>query len=101
MIVWGWNRIGKVTASQKALRQIYHQSRYNAAYCYYKYALRLRQPEERNKYLNFGKGCIVDTQRVFPQMGVPRCGQVQCTAQGHSRGIAGEACRVADARPKK
>ncbi len=68
-IIWGWNRIGKLTASQKSFREIYHESRYNAAYCYYKYALRLRQPEERNKYLNFGKSCILDTQRVFPQMG--------------------------------
>lgn len=68
-LIWGWNRIGKLTASQKAFRDIYHQSRYNAAYCYYKYALRLKQQEERNKYLTFAKSCIVDTQRIFPQMG--------------------------------
>ncbi len=68
-IVWGWNRIGQATARFEQYREIYHQSRYNAAYCYYKYALRLRTQAEREKYLKFAKDCIVYTQRLFPTMG--------------------------------
>ncbi|MHB8969026.1 MAG: hypothetical protein ACYC3X_02995 [Pirellulaceae bacterium] len=68
-IIWGWNRIGQTTARYEQYREIYHQTRYNAAQCYYKYALRLRTQEEREKYLKFAKDCIVYTQRAFPTMG--------------------------------
>ncbi|MHB8955764.1 MAG: hypothetical protein ACYC4U_22525 [Pirellulaceae bacterium] len=68
-ILWGWNRISQATARFEQYRDIYHQARYNAAHCYYKYALRLRKPDERAKYLNYAKDCIVFTQRLFPTMG--------------------------------
>jgi tetratricopeptide (TPR) repeat protein len=68
-IIWGWNRIGQATVHREPYREIYHQTRYNAAYCYYKYALRLRTQVEREKYLKFAKDCIVYTQRAFPTMG--------------------------------
>ncbi len=68
-LIWGWNRIAQTVSRYEAYRDVYHQARFNAAQCHYKYALRLRAPADRQKYLQSAKDYIVFTQRLYPQMG--------------------------------
>ncbi len=67
--VWGWSRIARIAQREKRLRDAFHEARYNSALCHHKLSLRLRQPEDRQKYLNLAKNEIVFTQRLFPDMG--------------------------------
>jgi tetratricopeptide (TPR) repeat protein len=68
-LIWGWNRIAQIVSRYEEYREVYHQARFNAAQCHYKYALRLRTPADRQKYLKSAKDYIVFTQRLYPQMG--------------------------------
>jgi len=72
LVIWGWSRIARNTQMQKQYRDTFHEARYNTALCHYKYALRLRQASDREKYLNRAKNDIVLTQRLFPAMGDER-----------------------------
>ncbi len=67
--IWGWSRIARITQRSKQYREAFHEARYNTAACHYKFALRLRQPADRTKYLKLAKDDVVLTQRMFPNMG--------------------------------
>jgi tetratricopeptide (TPR) repeat protein len=68
-VVWGWSRIARVTQRYPQYRETFHQARYNTALCHYKYALRLKQKEQQQKFLTQARNDIEFTQRLYPNMG--------------------------------
>lgn len=68
-IIWGWNRIAQATERLPDFRELYHEARYNAASCYYAYALKMRSAPDREKYLKIAQESIVLMYRLNPKMG--------------------------------
>jgi tetratricopeptide (TPR) repeat protein len=67
--VWGWSRIARVTQRYPQYRDTFHQARYNTAYCHYKYALRLREKSDQQKFLQQARNDIEFTRRLYTNMG--------------------------------
>jgi hypothetical protein len=79
-IIWGWARIAKTMqqsppynnpqdASHKEFVRLFHQARYNMAYCNYLQALGQTVKDERDKYLKAADYALTITEQYTPDMG--------------------------------
>jgi tetratricopeptide (TPR) repeat protein len=70
-IIWGWGKIGKLTAGRKEFEDIFFESRLALAECRYRYALALAASNKQNsdRYLEMAKQDIWFTFRLYPELG--------------------------------
>ena len=67
-VVWGWGTLASKTQNQKKYSETFHKSRYNLAFCRYRQALSLPEPQ-RAKGLSKAKRDIAWTQVLRRDLG--------------------------------
>ena len=70
-VVWGWQKIAKLTAVSKTHADIFHKARYNMAVCQMQLALELGGQDKKDA-LEAAEKSIVRLQILYPEMGGPR-----------------------------
>lgn len=79
-IIWGWHRIAKTMqgappfadvndASHKEFVKLFHQARYNVAWCAYMQGMAQTSKDERDKHLKQADYAITITEQYTPDMG--------------------------------
>jgi hypothetical protein len=66
--IWGWAKIGQITARYEQYRNIFFDSRYKLVLCRVAYALRHKETT-REKYLRMAKSDIRYTAELYPDLG--------------------------------
>jgi tetratricopeptide (TPR) repeat protein len=66
--VWGWGGIARRVESNDSLYRLYHQARYNLAFCRVQYALS-KSGRRRTELLNQAQRDITVVYRLYPKMG--------------------------------
>jgi tetratricopeptide (TPR) repeat protein len=72
-VIWGWKKIASVTS--RLLDQYsdtFFDAQYNAAYCYYKRAMREKNAARTKTLLGYAKRDITLTKKLYPDMGGPK-----------------------------
>ncbi len=69
-VVWGWARTAATVANNPRFSDIFHEARYNMAFCRMKYALSL-SGDERTRTLRQAETDIAVIARLYPEMGGP------------------------------
>ncbi len=73
--IWGWNRIGQLTASRVSdenFREIYFDARYNLALCRRLIGLAQTNADARKRELTQAAGIVRQTRIVYPNFGSPQ-----------------------------
>jgi hypothetical protein len=69
-LFWGWARIAKMAAGGGAYGPVFHEARYNLAWCRYAYAL-ARPAAERDALLEQAENDIALVRELCPALGGP------------------------------
>lgn len=70
-LIWGWGSLSQKLGRSPAHRELFHEARYNLAYCRFAYANRIPS-EHRSKHLKMAKNDLVFTARLYPKLGGER-----------------------------
>jgi hypothetical protein len=68
-IVWGWGKIGQLTAGRKDFEPVFLEARYNLARCRYEYARRSQDEEAKTRYLDLAKKDVWFTYNYSKELG--------------------------------
>ncbi len=68
-IIWGWGKIGKMTAGRKEFEAAFFESRYELARCRFEYARQIKDDASQKRYIELAKQDIWYTYRLYPQLG--------------------------------
>ncbi|HYW79980.1 MAG TPA: hypothetical protein VE890_10415, partial [Thermoguttaceae bacterium] len=69
--IWGWGKIAARVARSPAHAQIFHEARYNLAYCRFQWALSMAAAEKKEMLAQAEKDILI-TERLYPDMGGPQ-----------------------------
>jgi len=64
-IIWGWGRIFQITARYPDFRNVFHEARYNLAFCYLNMSKAAKSTDDKNKLLEKAKKAILQTQQLY------------------------------------
>ena len=67
--VWGWGELARQVQSEARFRDVFHEARYNLAFCRFRQAQMATERSERAKLAEAAQDDILVTQRFFPDMG--------------------------------
>jgi Tfp pilus assembly protein PilF len=67
-LVWGWGKLANLVAASPKHESLFHEARYNLAYCRFKTALS-KHTKERNELLRQAETDIRVVLRLYPKMG--------------------------------
>ncbi|GIW95135.1 MAG: hypothetical protein KatS3mg110_3176 [Pirellulaceae bacterium] len=68
-IIWGWGKIGKLTAGHQEFQQVFFESRLALAECRFEYARSVKDANQQKRYLEMAKQDIWFTYRLYPELG--------------------------------
>jgi len=63
-VIWGWGKIAKTVSKNSSYRDTFHQARYNAVFCRYRFALS-NSGAKQNELLDRVKADILATKKLF------------------------------------
>jgi hypothetical protein len=64
-IIWGWGRLSQVAAKYPQFRDVFHEARYNLAFCRLNLARLQKAKAEQQQQLKKAKDGILQTQQLF------------------------------------
>ena len=68
-LVWGWGKLAKLVMRIPAHRNVFHEARYNLAFCRFEYARTLSSPSKKKEALLQAERDVLIIERLFPDMG--------------------------------
>lgn len=70
-IIWGWGKIGKMTAGRKEFEDVFFESRLALAQCRFDYARSLPSDKKdmQDRYIELAKQDLWFTYRLYPELG--------------------------------
>nr|MCS5632043.1 hypothetical protein [Pirellulaceae bacterium] len=69
-LIWGWRKISRLTQGKDTFKNEYYESRLGIAEARLGYAM-LKNGEDKKKYLGYAKLEILNTQKIYPELGGP------------------------------
>ncbi|MCS5632444.1 MAG: hypothetical protein NZ744_16520, partial [Pirellulaceae bacterium] len=69
-LIWGWRKISRLTQGKDTFKNEYYESRLGIAEARLGYAM-LKTGEDKKKYLGYAKLEILNTQKIYPELGGP------------------------------
>ena len=69
-LIWGWRKINRLTQGKEAFTNEYYESRLGIAEARLGYAM-LKTGEDKKKYLGYAKLEILNTKKIYPELGGP------------------------------
>lgn len=64
-IIWGWGKMFMLTAKYTQFRQVFHQARYNLAFCRYQLGKTQSSSSEQNELYEKAKQDVLRTQQLY------------------------------------
>ena len=69
-LIWGWRKISRLTQGKDSFKNEYYESRLGIANARLGYAM-LKTGEDKKKYLGYAKLEILNTHKIYPELGGP------------------------------
>jgi len=69
-LIWGWRKISRLTQGKDAFKNEYYESRLGMAEARLGFAM-LKTGEDKKKYLGYAKLEILNTKKIYPELGGP------------------------------
>ena len=66
--IWGWGQLAQAVRQKPELREVFHEARYNMAYCRYAFAMK-KTGDEKKTQLTTAKTDIAKMYGLFPELG--------------------------------
>ena len=67
--VWGWGELARRVQSEARFRDVFHEARYNLAFCRFRQAQFATERWQRTRLANAAENDILTTRKLFPDMG--------------------------------
>jgi len=70
-IIWGWGKIGKMTAGRKEFDATFFEARYELARCRFEFANQSKDAETKKRYVDLARQDVFYTFKLYPELGGP------------------------------